>query len=155
MKFSTREDVEAPIGDVFAAVTDFESFERQAMRRGAEVTRTDGHGKVGVGSAWLMKFDFRGKPRELKAEVVEFETPDGFAAESESGGLEGYVTVDLVSLSPTRTRLQVGLELTPHNLTSRLLVQSLKFAKGKLNKRFSKRIWQFSRDVERKAQASA
>jgi len=42
MEFTAREDVEAPIAYVFAQVTDFAAFERQALRRGAEVRRRDG-----------------------------------------------------------------------------------------------------------------
>lgn len=154
MKFSTREDVEAPIDTVFAAVTDFPSFERQAMRRGAEVRRQDPQGQAGVGTEWDMKFDFRGKPRRLTAQIVEFETPDGFAAETESGGLDGYFTVDLIALSPTRTRMKVALDMTPSTLTARLLIQSLKFAKGKLDKRFAKRIRQFAGEVEVRTRAA-
>ena len=41
MKLSTREDIEAPIGTVFDAVTDFDGFERQLLRRGVDVTRDD------------------------------------------------------------------------------------------------------------------
>ncbi len=35
MKFSTRKDIDAPIDHVFASVSDFQVYERAAMRRGA------------------------------------------------------------------------------------------------------------------------
>ena len=37
MKFSSREDLDAPIDYVWQQVTDFVAFERQAMRRGADL----------------------------------------------------------------------------------------------------------------------
>ncbi len=77
MKFTTREDIEAPIEHVFAAVTDFDGFERQALRRGAEVTRKDTMGKPGVGSEWNLKFTFRGKRREVDARIAKFDMPNG------------------------------------------------------------------------------
>ena len=154
MRFSTREDIEAPIEHVFGAVTDFDGFERQALRRGAEVQRHDTYGKPGVGSEWQLKFTFRGKKRDVNARMTEFEAPNGFRAETGSGGIEGLVSMDLVALSPRRTRMQMSIDLTPKSLSARLLVQSLKFAKGNLNKKFSNRVWQFAQDVENKYRGS-
>jgi hypothetical protein len=148
MKFSTREDIEVSIDKVFRAVSDFDGFERQALRRGADVSRRDTLGKPGVGSEWSIKFPFRGKPRKVLARITQFDSPNGYVAETDSGGIDGLVTVELVSLSPRRTRMHFTLNLTPRTLSARLLVQSLKFAKSNLTKRFSTRVWQFAQDIE-------
>jgi len=150
MRFSAREDIEAPIGHVFASVTDFDGFERQALRRGAEVQRQDTYGKPGIGSEWQLRFPFRGKDRNVHARMTEFEAPHGFQAETESGGIDGQVVLDLVALSPGRTRMQMSIDLTPRSLSARLLIQSLKFAKSNLTKRYSNRIWQLAQDIEGK-----
>ncbi|MDB0052652.1 hypothetical protein N9F04_02830 [Ascidiaceihabitans sp.] len=49
MKFSTREDVEAPIDQAFALIGDFGAYELSAMRLGAEVRRMDDMTKPGAG----------------------------------------------------------------------------------------------------------
>ena len=41
MKLVARYDVDVPIDFVWAELTDFEAWERMAIRRGAEVMRTD------------------------------------------------------------------------------------------------------------------
>ena len=41
MKLSSRQDIEAPVAFVFDALNDFQAWERAALRRGAEVARTD------------------------------------------------------------------------------------------------------------------
>ncbi len=154
MKFSTREDIEAPIERVFASVTDFDGFERQALRRGAEVMRSDSYGKPGLGSEWQMRFPFRGKTREVHARITRFEAPSGFEAETRSGGIDGLFTLDLMALSPRRTRLSLAFDLKPRTLSARLLIQSLKFAKSNLSKRFSNRVWQFAQGIEEKHRAA-
>jgi uncharacterized protein YndB with AHSA1/START domain len=150
MKFSTREDIEAPIEAVFASITDFDGFERQALRRGAEVTRRDTLSVPNVGAEWQMRFTFRGKERDVNAKLTEFSPPNGFQAKTKSPSLDGVFMVELVALSPRRTRLQVSVDVAPTTLTGRLLVQSLKFAKTNVNKRFAKRVWQFAQDIESK-----
>ena len=65
MKSSTREDIEAPIDYVYARVTDFQGFERQALRRGADVQRIDGGSAIRLGAAWDVAFKFRGKDRKM------------------------------------------------------------------------------------------
>ena len=147
MKFSTREDIEAPIAYVFAQASDFGAFERRALRQGAEVQRK-GDGEVAAGTAWDVAFDFRGRPRRVTATLTAFDPPNGMVIESVSDGLDAITEVDLIALSQSRTRVMVSIDLKARTLTARLLLQSLKLAKTRLGKRFKGRVVDFCEDVE-------
>ena len=148
MKFSTRHDVAAPVKFVFARASDFNGFERQALRRGIEIERTDEKDFVGVGMCWKAGFSFRGKPRKVPAELTQFSDPNGLLIESTSNGIVADFELEFLPLSRNQTRMRVGLTLSPKTLPARLLVQSLKFAKGSLDERFKNRIVQFGSDIE-------
>ena len=148
MKFSTKEDIEAPIEAVFDMLCDFESFERSAMRRGAEVQRIDRLAKPGVGMIWNAVFQLRGKRREMELEMVTFDRPNEIVLESTSSGLIGQMSFELVALSRSRTRVLVELEVKPLNLSARLLVQSMKLAKGSLTRKYKLRIAEYAKGME-------
>ena len=147
MKFSTREDIEAPVDTVYRAITDFDGFERQMLRRGIDVTRDEACPVGEAGSRWQVRFDWRGRPRDVMAELVSIEPGEGYAIESHSGGVICLGVVDLVQLSKTRTRLFVSLDFRPTTLSARLLIQSLKLTKGSLTRRFKARIAEFSAGI--------
>ncbi len=149
MKFTSREDIEAPIEAVYARLTDFDQFERLALRRGASVRRI-GQGVVGEGTAWDVAFTFRGKERRMKAELQEMEEPNFLRFHSVSSGISGDTFIELVPLSPKRTRLSVAIELAAKSLTSRLLLQSMKLARGSLEQRLNKRVKTFGDDIAEK-----
>lgn len=148
MIFKTREDIEAPAEHVFKCVTDFVGFERSALRRGIEVNRLDKNPTPAEGSIWDIGFAFRGKTRKGRAKLAAMERPHGMLIEFKSGGIEGRSVIELVPLSIERTRLFVAIELTPTSLPSRLMIQSLKLAKGRMDKRFKSRVAHFTKDME-------
>ena len=148
MKFSTREDIEAPIEHVFARVTDFQNFERQALRRGADVQRIDSSLVPTEGSAWQFAFKFRGKNRKMKATVTKMDAPNSLKFETIASGIHGMSTIELVALSLNRTRISIEIDLTPQGLSARLLLQSLKLAKTNLSRKFKLRVAEFAEDVE-------
>lgn len=155
MKFSTKEDVEAPIDAVFTMLCDFESFERSAMRRGAEVQRVDQMNVPGPGMTWRVAFDLRGKRRELELEMVTFDRPNEMVLESTSPGLLGQMRFELLPLSRSRTRILVELEIKPLNLSARLLVQSLKLAKNTLTRKYKLRVAEQAKAMEERYSRSA
>ena len=155
MKFSTREDIDAPIEAVFEELCDYENFERQAMRRGVDVQRIGTHQKMGPGLTWEIGFRMRGKFREMTLIVDRYEAPGMLGIRATSASLDADFLLELIALSRTRTRVIIGLELKPKNLSARLLVQSLKLAKGSLTKRFKLRMAEFARNLEKRLKKSA
>lgn len=152
MKFSAREDIDAPIGKVFEMLSDVERFERSAMRRGAEVQRRSGPSVTGLGMTWDVTFSLRGRRRQMALEMVTFEPPRQMKIDARSPNLESDFVLDLVALSPQRTRVAVSLDLRPKTLQARLLVQSMKLAKSNLTTQFKLRVAEYSKDIETRYQ---
>lgn len=155
MKFSTREDIDAPIEDVFDELCKYEVYERQAIRRGAEVRRHGSEASLCAAMTWDVSFMMRGKTREMTLVVDQLDRPNQIGVNATSKSLDAAFSLELISLSRTRTRMMLGLELKPKNLSARLLVQSLKLAKASLTKRFKLRVAEFTRGVEQNLRKSA
>ena len=147
MKFSAREDIEAPIGYVYGRVSDFAGFERRALRQGAQINRRK-EGDIQLGAIWDIAFAFRGRERKVQAELIRLDAEQSIEIESQSDGLFALTQVDLVPLSATRTRVLVAFDMRAKTLTARLLLQSLKLAKTKMTKRFKARVLDYAENVE-------
>jgi len=148
MEFTTREDIEAPIEYVFDQVTDFGSFERSIMRRGGDVERLAGGESAVVGTKWQVKFLLRGAERIVNAEVVTVDAPNAITIDVVSKSVDATLQVDLVALSPARTRLNVRAKATAKSIPAKLLFQSVKFTRGKNKNKFSAIVANFAEDVE-------
>ena len=148
MKLATREDISAPIEAVFEQISDFDGFERAALRRGAEVARTDNLAVHGAGMSWRASFDYRGRMRQAELELVEYDVPNGMRVEARSTSVEFDMVVELVAMSRARTRMNMTVEARPRTIPARLMIQSLKLARQNVVKRFRKRVGEFAADVE-------
>lgn len=148
MRIKVREDIAAPAAHVFAAVTDTAAFERQALRRGADVRRLDRLPALGPGVGWRVGFPFRGRQRELDIEVMQLEAPVAASGRFGIGGIGGQATADLLALSRGTTRLTITLDLKASTLAARLLLQSLRLARGNLERRMQARVAAWARGVE-------
>ncbi|WP_126976440.1 SRPBCC family protein [Frigidibacter oleivorans] len=153
MKLSAREDIEAPAQHVFAALTDFEGFERGALRRGAEIRRLDQHPAPGPGMSWELRFRWRGRQRVVIADLVRWEPPAAVGWRAESSGYDLDLGFSLVELSPRRTRLTVEIEARPRTLAARILLQSMKLGKAKLTRKMQQRLRQAADELEERWRA--
>jgi carbon monoxide dehydrogenase subunit G len=155
MELTTNEDIEAPLEAVFATVADFDVLERSALRRGVDVRRTDQMYDHGPGMTWATSFAFRGKTRTATIELIRYEPSELMSFTGVSGGLEVDMTINLVALSRSRTRLSITVEMRPRTLSARLLMQSIKLAKANVVKRFRVRIADYAKDIEDRAKRLA
>ena len=154
MKLSTREDIEAPLAFVFDSFADTEGWERAALRRGAEVTRTDRVQGFGPGMAWNVGFSWRGKTRRLAVKLATVEAPGHLGFQAFGSSVDAEVSLEFVELSNRRTRVTVGVDTKPRNLAARVFLQSLKLARGKIDRKFEARIGALCNDIEERYRRS-
>lgn len=150
MKLSGRTDIGAPVSFVYEFLTDFEGWERSAMRRGADVHRMDKLRAPGIGMTWQARFAWRGKERQVQVRLNKLEKPSAMMLEFDSPSIEGVVNVELVELASKRTRMLMQVEVKPRTLAARLLIQSMKLAKGRVQKKYDARLESIARDAEQR-----
>ncbi len=155
MELSSKEDVDAPLSEVFEAISDFASFERSAIRRGVDVQRLSDDITPQIGLAWDIRTDFRGKPREMRLQVSSYEPTTKIGLDGDSAALQGSGQIELLALSPQRTRISVTVKIKAKTLSGRLLLQSLKLARSKVNRRFKHRVAEFASLTEERLNRSA
>lgn len=148
MKLSGRIDIGTPIDFAFGVLSDFDAWERAAMRRGADVTRTDKLRVPAPGMTWVIKFAWRGRERELQVRLAEIESPQQLVFVFDGPSVEGSLNAELVQLATKRTRMLLQVEIKPRSLAARLFIQSLKLAKTRVQKKFDKRLAQIAQDIE-------
>lgn len=154
MQLTAKEDIEAPIGFVTSVLTDFEMWERAAMRRGADVQRLDTLAKPGAGMEWKVGFDFRGKKRRVELKLITLTPDQRLVFDGMAGPAEAIVSIDLLEMGPRRTRVEVNLDIKPRTLAARLFLQSIRLAKAKVNRRFALRLSQTGADIEDRYKAT-
>lgn len=155
MQFSSKEDIDAPADEVFSMLCEFENVERSAIRRGIEVERLHDSKAPVVGMAWRALFVMRGKSRDALIRLETYDPPNTLRFTTVSQGLDGFLELELVPLSPRRTRMAVVLNLKPRTLPGRLLIQSLKLAKANLTKRFKLKVADYAKGLEDRHRRSA
>ena len=149
MKFATSQEISVPAPALFDKLTDFETLERAAMRRDASVLRRDGAGAPGVGSAWEIGFNYRGKPRDLVVEIRQMRRADLLDVLGTIGGFEVTMAMVPEDIGAGRSRLGVEMDVRPRSLSARFLLNSMRFGKKGLERRFARRVAEFGRGLER------
>ncbi|MGH1354590.1 MAG: SRPBCC family protein [Thalassovita sp.] len=150
MDLSSKVDVNAPADYVFDCLSDFQSFEKAALRRGADVQRVDSLDALGIGAAWDVTFRFRGKARDLNVELTEYACPERACYTAIGQGIKATMRIELVPMSKNRTRMTNTVMMEAKTIPARLLLQSVKLAKGQVSKRFDAMMEDFGQQLAKR-----
>jgi len=148
MRLTAKQDVEAPADFVFQNLTDFENWERAAMRRGADVQRSSSPAKPGRGTSWQTEFAYRGKARKVTLTVERLEAPALLVIKAVSAPADVMTRIEVSELAGKRTRIEAVLEINAKTLAARLFVQSLRLARLRVERRLNQSIGQLAADIE-------
>lgn len=150
MDISSKVDVNAPAGYIFDCLADFQAFEKAALRRGADVQRVDDNAALCVGALWDVSFKFRGRKRDVKVELSEYQAPELAHYLATGQGVVATMRIELVPMSKKRTRLVTDVTMEAKTLPARLLLQSFKLAKKQAEKRFDRMMEDFAKQLEQR-----
>jgi hypothetical protein len=144
MKLSAKTEIDVPVGFVFDSLADHDHWMAEARRRGAEVEPLADRPLSGVGAGWRLRFPFRGKVRNVLLWIEDLRPGQDLAYAFEGKAFEGRALMELTALSARRTRLRVGLTVKPRTLAARLLINTLRLARRKVQARYDKRLGQLA-----------
>lgn len=150
MKLTAKYDIEASVGFVYQDLSDFDAWERMAMRRGAEVTRTDRMLRFGPGMEWQVNFTFRGKARSARIQLIEALPDSRLRITAQSPLADMDMVIELMDLAATRARIEVKTDIKPRTLAARLYIQTLRLARKKVEKTYAHRIASLAVAIEDK-----
>ncbi|UXU74465.1 MULTISPECIES: SRPBCC family protein [unclassified Paracoccus (in: a-proteobacteria)] len=140
MKFSTRQDTDLSAEQLFQAISSMDAIERLLTQRGASVRRLADGNSRGLGRRWQIGFDWRGKARDITVEVTEVTVPQTVVMRGQSEQFDVTIRMTVIGLGSGKSRLIFETELLPRNMKARLLLQTAKLGKPKLDARFAERI---------------
>ena len=148
MKLTAKTDLEVPAAYVFATLVDHASWEREAVRNGAEVDRPEGTPPTGPGAAWRIRGHFKGKARKVTARITDLTPGQRLSMSLDSPSIDGVVQIEVMVLSPRRSRLRTDLEIKPKTLAARLFVNTMRLAKGRVQARFENGLTQLGARIK-------
>lgn len=151
MKLKVSDDAEAPVDMSFAALTDYAGIEDELRGYGLQITRIGCWKDLALGVAWGGAGEIRGRMRTFEAKVTALEPGRMVEVTAHVGDVRAVHETRVIPLGAKVTRINLTLDLRAESLKARILLQSLKLARGRILERMQKRLTSDIRRIEREA----
>ncbi|ARO14038.1 hypothetical protein BVG79_00686 [Ketogulonicigenium robustum] len=153
MQFVVNDHVAVGPQTLFDHISDVALLEQMVKRGGASIHRTDGGSGATVGASWMIGVPFRGRTQDVSMKLVEVQAPRLMRIAFASGGVEGEISLVLTPAEGAGTDTVFTMEMGANSLIGRLLLQSLKLARGTISNRIRKRVGNYLHLAEARARA--
>lgn len=153
MKFTSRIEIAAAPAQVFGQMSDLSVFAPELRRHGVRLRRTDTLAEPAAGMSWQADFRFRDRARVVHLMACRVAPQERIDYEGQSNSFLLSGAVALTPLPREHTRLHLTLEFRPRNLGARLLLQSARLARARLEGRLGDRLAELAALLEAGARA--
>ncbi|MCY1126363.1 hypothetical protein OU426_05795 [Frigidibacter sp. RF13] len=140
MRLTSKTDIDATPEALFAAMTDLDWIEGLARRGGVRLERLSGTGPVARGSSWQAGLRLRGKDRTIVSQIEAHEPPRRLLLAGDTVSFSFLVEPTLIPLSRQMTRVALAIEIKPLTFGARIMIQTLKIGKSRLQQRLDRRL---------------
>jgi len=148
MKFETIEEIDAPQDFTFARFTDFLRYEKLAQGYGAELRRVGGFTEISEGVTWRGSVPIQGRTRGVEAVVASYDPAVYARMDTAVGGMNVIFEMRFEALGDAKTRLIAVTELQARTLAARLVIQSAKLARKRVQARITSKIVALANEYE-------
>lgn len=140
MIFETREELDVPRDFAFSRFADFTRYEDAARSYGADIRRVNGFARIAEGVSWRGSVVVRGKTRGVEATVTRLQRPEHARMDTSVGGMAVGVDLFFEEIGPDRTLVRVCAQLKATTLAARLILQTVKLARKKIQDKIDSRV---------------
>lgn len=148
MKFETIEEIEAPQDFTFSRFADFFRYEETARNYGADLRRVNGFTEIEVGVMWRGSIPIQGRTRGVEAVVSDYNPSNSTRIDTAVGGMNVAFDMQFEALEDGGTRMRATVEMKAKTLAARLIIQSAKLARKRLQGRIDSKIVALANEYE-------
>lgn len=137
MRLAAQSDLDLPIEQAFREAADIVRLERQLLRRGIGVMRTDTLAAPGPGMGWAADLPVAGTLRPVTGTLTVWEPPARAVLSADAARLDGELSAEFTALSRQATRVRVALNLRATTLRDRMMLGGMQISRRRLERRFA------------------
>lgn len=134
MDISKKFEINTPADFAFGKLTDVKTITMNLPSN--VVMRADSdHSSFDVGSKWIVRAQRTGRNFTINSEVTKVIAPSEIEFFSASNRIESVVNIKINPISTSKSQMEFDVRLKPRGLLGRILLQSLKASRSRIDAR--------------------
>lgn len=147
MKLISSEVYPVSAATAYARLTDFEALTHAMRANHIKVIWFRAGWPDGSETKWKLAFGFKGVHREVLAQITRVDKGHSYVVETDSDGVQAQVSVAVAAAEEGKARVTYTVDLSGQTVAARVMVQSLRLARGTLQDKLHGRLVGLTREL--------